>query len=180
MDPISSVEFCRRWLRTVREDAHKRLLKVARVFENVFGNRTDRRVAERGGGEVPAPVTLLRRPAFVVRTAIAFDDQPSIDNEVDTTDPADRHLNLDVSTHGPEQESHQTFGPGLASAIEQRPQHAVPLREKPEHLCDSILINESRVPRTVERRDRIARGLATTRLRKSLDRVGSEMAAFAP
>ncbi|MFL0565661.1 hypothetical protein ACH0CG_07865 [Microbacterium sp. 179-I 1D1 NHS] len=60
--------------------------------EDVLGERPHSREPESGSGEIPSSVGPLRSPPFVMGSAVAFDDQPAIDDEVHPADSLDLYL----------------------------------------------------------------------------------------
>lgn len=67
--------------------------------QDVLGERPNSRVSERRGRHVARAVTLPRLPAFMECPAVALDDQPSVDDQVDSPDadrPPDRHRAQDA------------------------------------------------------------------------------------
>lgn len=64
--------------------------------EDVLGDQTDRRVPQRGGGDVAAKVADPLFPIAVMGTAVAFDDEPPVDHVIHSTDAGNDHLYLDL------------------------------------------------------------------------------------
>lgn len=106
--------------------------------------------------------------------AVALDNQPSVDDQVNSPDAGDLHLNLDLGAESAQQQTHERLGSGLAPRIEKPPQGAVALRQPSEHSPQAGLVDESEVPRALERGDGVARVLTAARLGESLNEVGGE------
>ncbi len=86
--------------------------------------------------------------------AVALDDQPPVDEEVDPPDARDRHLALDVETESPEHEAQDALAAGLGRRIHEAEQHALPLRQAPRQVRQAVLVEKPPIQGGVQRGDR--------------------------
>src|SRR5690606_6243518 len=100
------------------EQAAGRVQKKRWPSEELYGRRSQRRVPECCGGEVPFAVTLLALPPSVELAAVAFDDDPTVQHEVDAADAADLHLKLDRHPERSRREPRERLRPRLGSRID--------------------------------------------------------------
>ena len=119
-------------------------------------------------------------PAAVVGTAVALDDQPAVDEQVDEADVGDRGLQLDVASEAAQDEADKRLDPRLGARVEQVPQAAVRQRKRLEDLGETLLVEEAHVPGAVECRDRDPRRLTADRLHERLDEGGDGRVICAP
>ena len=141
----------------VRDDRLHRGENIVVAVVDVLGEGPHGRVAQGCGSEITPPVTALRGPPLVIGLAVALDDQPSIDDKVHPPDAGDLHLDLDVAAEPPEQQAHECLGAGFAAPIQQLPQAPEPTGKAREDVGEVGFVDESVVPRVVERRNRVAR-----------------------
>lgn len=160
------------------------------------GAREDLRLGEdqpRGGTQdhvtafsqtqVAQSVTFLRLPPTVMSATVAFDDDPVIDQEVNSPDSVDLYLNSNVETVPTQKKAGNCFGTRLCASIDEGAKHLISSREALEHLRKIIRIDRPGEQGAVECRDRGARRLTTNRRRESLDdrdRVKAARGARAP
>lgn len=155
----------------MREGARQELTHLVATVEDVLGERTHRRVALRCCGQVATSVAALLIPAFMMSAAVAFDDQPAVDDEVDPSDPIDRHLDLDRAVEGAEHEAHEALRAGLRAAVEQPTEVAETSWQATEDGIEARLIEDPEVKGAVESGDRRPRFLTSTGLRERIDGV---------
>ena len=154
---------------TALDDRAKRRRQLISVMQDVFRDRSDRRVSESRGRHIAAPVALSSVPARVVRFTVAFDDQPTIDDEVDPPHPGNALLHTNVASERAEDESHERFGAGLRPSIEEPVECSVTQRKTSKYLPQFCFVDKSPMPCAVERRDRGPRVLAPAGLREGLN-----------
>lgn len=118
----------------VLEDRPERRGQLIAVVQDVFGDRTDRRVAERCCCHIAAPIALCSLPARMVRFTVALDDQPAIDDEVDPPDTGNALLHTDVASERAQDEPHECLGARLRAAIQQPLECSVAQRQASKHL----------------------------------------------
>src|SRR5690606_11922348 len=106
--------------------------------EDVFGDDAERHETLFCCRQVAAPVIALSLPARVMCLAVAFDDEPSVDEEVDPPDPGNGHLTLDGAADGAEDEAQQRLRPGLGACIEQPTQPPEATGKRREKLVQII------------------------------------------
>ena len=87
--------------------------------QHVFRQRTNRGEAERSGSQVATPVSALLVPAGMVRLAVALDDQPSVDDEVNAADAPDLDLHVDGAPEHPQHEAHEGLRARLAPTVDE-------------------------------------------------------------
>ena len=74
--------------------------------EDIFRDRAERRVSERGGRLIASTISALRLPAGVKLFAVALDDEPPVDDEVHTADSGHGYGGRGPDGHSP----YQGFG----------------------------------------------------------------------
>lgn len=161
----------------MREHGLHRRQDVVGPEENVLGDGPDGCVPERGGSEVAGPIVLLGLPSLVKGLAVAFDDEPAVDDKIDSAYAVDAALNLYVRAETSEKEPHERLDARLTPRIEQTAQHRIAPRQPREHRRYALLIDQPMVPGTVQGGDRIAGGLTAACLSECLDDIGREGAS---
>ena len=68
-----------------------------RALEDEHRRRADADVAQCGQREVPIAIPLLRRPLLVELLAVAFDDEPAVDHEIDAAHAGNGLLQFDAA-----------------------------------------------------------------------------------
>ncbi|MGL4256087.1 MAG: hypothetical protein ACRCSL_07110 [Microbacterium sp.] len=142
--------------------------------EDVLGEDPDGRVSEGCGGQVSPPVLLPSLPGRMELRAVALDDQPAVDHEVDPADSMDDDLDLEVATEGAKHKAHQRFGARLAPGVEEGPQGLMAAGESREHSREVGFVDESEMQRAVESGDRRSGVLALHGLCEGFDPVREE------
>ena len=142
--------------------------------EDVFGEKSDGRVALGGRREVAATVPAMRGPVPVVRATVALNDEPSVDEEVHAPDAVDPHLQVDVASQRAKHQADERLDPGFRAPVDESPQPTIAAREECEHGVDRAFVDQSSIPRAVEARDRVAGALASAGLRERTDDVGRQ------
>lgn len=145
--------------------------------QDVFGDRPDRRVPESGGRKIPAPVAALGGPARMVRFAVALDDEPAVDEEIDASDAGDRGLNLERRPQGPQRQAQEALRSGLRSGVQERSEGPESARKQREYLAQANGIDHTEMQRAVERGNRSAGHLAPACLRERLDGIRQQACA---
>lgn len=144
---------------------------------------TQNHVTAFGQAQIAHSVTLLRLPPTMMRATVAFDDDPVIDQEVDSSDSVDLHLNSNVEAVSAQEKAGDRFRTRLRASIGEGSKHLISSREELEHLRKAIRVDRTGEQGAVECRDRGARRLTTNRSRKGLDdrnRVEAARSARAP
>ncbi len=111
----------------------------------------------RGGREVATEVAPTFRPRRMKAPTVAFDDEPSVDQEVDAANAVDLHLHVNVRSELSEHESYERLGSRFGARIGQREEDAEARRKGCEQLLEGIACQQAEVQQTVEGRDRMAR-----------------------
>lgn len=142
--------------------------------KHVRGEQADGDIAPGESGGVATPVAYLGFPTGVELAAVALDDEPPVDDEVDTADAIDDHLQLWAVTQRAQDQPHKGLDPRFAAPVQETAKHLEPGREPPEDVVDTALVNESDVPRAVERRDGVPRRLTDDGLRERLGDLDHE------
>lgn len=142
--------------------------------QHVRGEEPNGDVAASERRRVATAVAHLRIPAGVKLAAVAFDDEPPVNDEVDAPDTVDDHLQLRSVAKCAENQPDQRFHPRLAARIQEATKHTESPGEPPEHLVQTVLVDKTEMPRTVERRDRMPCGLTHDRLRERFCEVCNE------
>ncbi len=120
------------------------------------GAREDLRLGEdqpRGGtqdhvtafsqAQVAQSVTLLRLPPTVMSATVAFDDDPVIDQEVNSPDSVDLYLNANVETVPTQEKASNRFGTRLCASIGEGSEYLISSREELEHLRKTIRVDRT-------------------------------------
>ena len=142
--------------------------------KHVRREQPDGDIAARERGRVTATVAHLRIPPGVKPAAVAFHDEPPVDDEIDTPDTVDDPLQLRSVAEGAEDQADERFPSRLAARIQETTKHAESRGQSPERLVHTALVDEAEVPGTVERRDGVPRGLTQDSLRERPREVRDE------
>ena len=110
---------------------------------------------------------------------VAFDDQPTIYEEVHASDSRYVDLGLDGATEHTHHEADQALRSCLRATVQQSPENAKSSGQVCEDRCDSFLVDEAKVPCAVQRRDGVARCLTSAGLGERLDDVRGQTGAVA-
>lgn len=164
----------------MRQGAADLLSHNIRVKQDVFGDRPDRGVPESGGRKIPAPVATLGGPARMVRLAVALDDEPAVDEEVDASDTVDPGLNLKRRTQGAQRQAQEALRSGLRSGVQERSEGPESARKQREYFAQANGIDHTEMQRAVERGDRSAGHLATACLRERFDGIREQARGGGP
>lgn len=154
-----------------------------RLGENQPRGGTQNHVTALGQAQVAQSISLLRLPPTVMCAAVAFDDDPVIDQEVNSPDSVDLHLNSNVAAVRAQEKAGDRLRTRLRASIDEGSKHLISGREELEHLRKAVRVDRTSEQGAVECRDRGARRLTTNRSRKSLDdrdRVEAARGARAP
>ena len=106
------------------------------VVEEVFRERPDGDEPLARGREIPPTVSPLMRPPFVMGFAVAFDDQPSFDEEIDSADVVDDDLHLEAQPQLSQDQAHEALCPRLTSRISETEDGTVARRQRCEHVAN--------------------------------------------
>lgn len=137
--------------------------------EHVIRQEPDGRVSLCCRGEIAVAIGDVGAPIAVMTNAVAFDDEPSVDEQIHASDAVDSHLQFDVASEPPQNQPDERFRTRFAPGVQHAEQDAVPRREKIEDRPDRGLVHESEVPRAVERRNRRPGSLTPDGLRERFD-----------
>lgn|GEM_PF-3517813 len=157
--------------RAVPERLIECLADLITVVEDVLGDHANGGVAQPGSSQIPPSIALLGGPPRVVLFAVAFDDEPSVDDEVDSSYPSDPDLQLHVAIECAQNEAHEGFGARLAACVDEASESLESPRKSCEDPGQRILIDQPRVKGAVERRDGLPRPLASHGLGQRLGQV---------
>jgi len=155
----------------VRQDALEGGADTVRTVQDVFGEQPQRRVAALQSRHIAAAILLVNRPGAVELLAVALDDEPSIDQQVDTTHTLDTNLEFDTAAELTQKKANQRLGPRFGARVQQRAQDVESTGDACEDLADVRFIDEPEVPGVIERGDRRPWRLASDRLRERFDDV---------
>lgn len=64
----------------------------------------------------------------MMRIAVAFHDQPAIDEQIDSPHSRYAHLQFDSLRDAAQKEPHERLRPGLGPSVDQAPERTVPER----------------------------------------------------
>ena len=155
----------------VRQDALEGGADTVRTVQDVFGEQPQRRVTALQSRHIAAAILLVNRPGAVELLAVALDDEPSIDQQVDTTHTLDTNLEFDTAAELTQKKANQRLGPRFGARVQQRAQDVESTGDACEDLADVRFIDEPEVPGVIERGDRRPWRLASDRLRERFDDV---------
>lgn len=79
------------------------------LCENQSRSRAQHRVPALRAGEIPQAITLLVMPTGVELFAIALDDQPAVDEQINAPYPVDHNLQLHLATKRTKYQTEQSF-----------------------------------------------------------------------
>lgn len=102
--------------------------------EDVFGEWAERHEAELSCGKIAARITTAHLPTLVMRLAVAFDDQPTRDEEVDPPDAVDLNLSAKRHTELSQDQPHECLRAGFGTPVDEPQYRSVSLRQGREHL----------------------------------------------
>lgn len=155
----------------VRQDAFESGADTVRVIQDVFGEQSQRGVAAFQGRHIAASILLVDRPGAVELLAVALDDEPSVDEQVDTAHAIDTDLQLDTAAQLTQKQTNQRLGPRFRTRIQQWTQGPEAMGDAREDFADVRFIDKAEVPGVVERGDSRPWRLASGRLRERLDDI---------
>ncbi|MDR7189057.1 hypothetical protein J2Y46_001880 [Microbacterium sp. BE35] len=111
--------------------------------------------------------------------AVALDDEPPVDDQVDAPDAGKLDLNVDMAPQRPEEQAHERLCPRFAARVKQVPQYSIAPRQTAEDFGDFRLVHEPGVPGAVQGGHRITRRLTPTRLNECADQVDRQSCSLA-
>ena len=103
--------------------------------------------------------------------AVALDDEPSVDEQVDTPHTVDTDLQLDTAAQLTQKQTNQRLGPRFRTRIQQWTEGSEAMRDAREDFGDVRFIDKSEVPGVVDSGDSGPRRLASDRLGERLDDI---------
>ncbi|MDF2992636.1 MAG: hypothetical protein K0S37_3150 [Microbacterium sp.] len=142
--------------------------------EDVRRKKADRGVALRQCRGVAAPIPNVSLPIGVELSAVAFHDEPTVDEEVDPAHPCDDDLQFGSMTECAQDQSDERLDSCFAAGIQQCPERLERVWKATEHLVDAVDIHHADVPRAVKCGDGVSRRLAKDRLRQRLHYLDSQ------
>ena len=121
-------------------------------MKNVGCQRADRHIPQARSGKVPLTILLLLRPSFVERPAVALDDEPTVNDEIDTANTHDEHLSLVGDAQCAEDEPNERLRARLRGRIDEAEKSPEASRQLQEHRLQLRHGDESVMHEAVERR----------------------------
>jgi para-nitrobenzyl esterase len=116
------------------EKTYDRSAYPSRAPHDVLRDEPQCRIAESSCRLISTPIAALSLPLGVVGSAVALDDQPSVDDEIDAADAGYLHLQLERGADRSEDEANERFRPRLSTLVRQLCDDAVSRGKRGEEL----------------------------------------------
>ena len=101
--------------------------------------------------------------------AVALDDEPSVDEQIDESHALDPHLQFRPDSERSKHEPNERLGAGFRSLIQERSQPPVSAGQSSEHLCKTSFVDDTKMQHAVQSGDRRPRTLALNGLHERFD-----------
>lgn len=147
---------------------------LLRMPQHVLRDHPEGRQSLCGSRSIPSTISPLGAPARVVALAVALDDEPAVDEEIDEADAVDLHLTIEAAAERTKDESHEGLRSGACPGIEQGPEAPEPSWKGREELIEIVGIEHTEMERGVDGRDRDPGRLADHGIVDGVERLDDE------